>query len=342
MSQQEWTLQALAERLDGRVEGDAGKLISGVASLKLADKDQVTFYQGGGSRQLLTQTAAGAVIIAGEDADDCPVSAIVVDNPRKAFAVVARLLGKQRPRPQSGVASTASVAEQVEIDPAASVGPHVVIEQGVRIGADVELGAGCFIGRGARIEAGALLSPHVHIGWDCSVGKRTYLHPGVVIGGDGFGFNPSEQGWEKIPQLGAVTLGDDVEIGANTTIDRGTLEDTVIGDGVKLDAQVHIGHNCRIGARTIVAGCSGVAGSVVIGSDCVIAGACAITDHVEVCAGVTVMGMTGVTNSLREPGVYASVPPTQPLRQWRKNTVRITQLDDIARRLKSLERKTGD
>ncbi|MCG5529769.1 UDP-3-O-(3-hydroxymyristoyl)glucosamine N-acyltransferase [Halorhodospira halochloris] len=342
MSQQEWTLQALAEQVGGRVEGDAGKVVRGVASLRTAGEEMVTFYQGGSYRKLLANTAAGAVILAAEDLDDCPVAAIVAEEPRKAFARVAQLLGRQRPQVQPGVDRTASVSDQAEVDPSARIGPYVVVEEGAWIGPEVELGAGSFIGSGARIEAASVISPQVHIGWDCRIGKRAYLHPGVVIGADGFGFNSGDQGWEKIPQLGAVTIDDDVEIGANTTVDRGTLEDTVIGAGVKLDAQVHIGHNSQIGARTIIAGCAGVAGSVVIGEDCVIAGACALTDHIEICAGVTVMGMTGVTNSIKEPGIYASAPPMQALRQWRKSAVRITQLDDMAKRLQSLERQNSE
>lgn len=342
MSQQKWTLQALAERVDGRVEGDGGRLVSGVASLSSAGPDKVSFYHSSSYRSVLAQTVAGAVVLSAQDLEQCPVPGIVVDDPRKAFVEIARLLGAQRPAPAPGVDATALVAEQVELDPSASIGPYVVVEQGVRIGPGVELGAGCFIGRGTSIDAATLVSPQVHIGWGCSIGKRGYIHPGVVIGADGFGFHPGEQGWEKVPQLGAVCIGDDVEIGANTTIDRGTLEDTLIGDGVKLDNQVHIGHNCRVGSRTVIAGCTGLSGSVVIGNDCLIAGGCGIADHVELVDGVTLLGMTGVTNSIKEPGTYASLSPLQPQQQWRKSAVRITQLDDIARRLKRLESKVND
>lgn len=336
-----FTLHQLAELVDAQVIGDDQTTLSGVAKLESAGPEHLAFCTGSRYLNQLKQTRAGAVLLKKEHADYCPVPALIVDDPYYAYAVLAHRLCP-RPRGEPGVHPAAVVGENVVLEEGVSIGPGAFIGHRAHIGRDTDIGAGAFVGADAVVGADSRLAPGAHLGDGCSVGERTLLHAGVVIGADGFGFAPHAGLWQKVPQLGAVRIGNDVEIGANSTIDRGALEDTVVEDGVKLDNLVHIGHNSHIGAHTAIAGCTVVAGSTIIGKHCVIGGQSAITGHIEICDGVTVMGMTSVTGSIREPGVYSSPIPARPVKEWRRNAVRFTQLDDIFRRVGSLERHFED
>ncbi|MCC5810313.1 MAG: UDP-3-O-(3-hydroxymyristoyl)glucosamine N-acyltransferase [Ectothiorhodospiraceae bacterium] len=332
------TLGELAELVGAQLFGDAGRRIRSVGLLGKATGDEIGFCASARYLDQLRSTGAGAAVVREEHSQYCPTAALVVDDPYYAYAAIASAL-HPRERAAPGVHPSAIVASDAILEAGVAVGPHAVIGAGVRLGRGTEVGPGTFIGDGTRLGEDCWLANGVSIGADCSLGDRVMIHPGVIIGADGFGFAPGPQGWRKVPQLGAVRIGDDVDIGANSTIDRGALEDTVIGPGVKIDNLVHIAHNVHIGERTVIAGCTVVAGSTTIGSNCVIGGASAITGHIQIVDGATVTGMTGVTNHIREPGVYSSPLPAQPVREWRRNTVRFTQLDDMFRRVIKMERE---
>jgi len=246
--------------------------------------------------------------------------------------------GETRPAFSSGVHPTAVVAPDAEVHPSASIGAYVVIEAGACIEADVEIGAQSFIGARSRVGEGGRLAPRVTLYHDVQIGKRVVIQSGAVIGGEGFGFAKEKGAWQKIAQIGGVRIGDDVEIGSNTTIDRGALSDTLIGNGVKLDNQIMIAHNVQIGDNTAMAGCVGISGSTKIGRNCMIAGGVGMVGHIEVCDNVFVTGMTMVTRSITEPGSYSSGTAMQNAADWRKSAARIRQLDDMARRLQQLEK----
>lgn len=332
------TLGDLAAYVGGTVQGDAGCIITGVATLLNARPGDITFLSAPRYRKYLSSTQASAVILLPGDKDACVTAALVVNNPYAAYARVAAWLyvgSEMAARP--GIHSTACVDADSKIDVSASIGPHCVIEAGVEIAAHAVIGAGCFIGRGTVVgESGRLLA-NVTLCHGVRLGKRVLVYPGAVIGSDGFGFANDNGVWIKVPQLGGVCIGDDVEIGANTTIDRGALEDTIIEEGVKLDNQVHVAHNVHIGAHTAIAGCVGIAGSTDIGKRCMIGGGVAISGHLKIADNVTITGMTMVTKSIREPGLYSSGIPADTNQQWHKNVVRFRQLDKMAHRLKTVE-----
>lgn len=332
------TLRELAELVGAEVVGDEQRAVSRVAPLAEADGAAVAYCADKRYLPELRRTHAGAVLLRDEHAEACPVAALLVDNPYYAYAAVAQHLHPPH-RPAAGVHAAAVVAEEAHLGAGVSIGPHAVIEAGAVLEAGAVVAAGAYVGSGARVGADSWVGMHAVLADGCVLGARVLLHPGVVIGADGFGFAPGPEGagWRKVPQLGAVRIGDDVEIGANTTVDRGAQVDTVIEAGVKLDDQVHIAHNCRVGERTVIAGGTVLGGSVRLGAGCMIGGQAAITDHVEIADGVVLMGMTGVTGSIRAAGAYGSPPPMQPLRQWRRNTARITRLDELFRRVQALE-----
>jgi UDP-3-O-[3-hydroxymyristoyl] glucosamine N-acyltransferase len=230
------------------------------------------------------------------------------------------------------------VADDAVVDPAASVGPYVVIESGARIAAGVTLGAHCFIGARSVIGEGGWLAPRVTLYHDVRIGQRVVIQSGAVLGGEGFGFANEKGVWQKIAQIGGVTIGDDVEIGVNTAIDRGAMDDTRIGNGVKLDNQIQIAHNVQVGDHTAMAACVGISGSAKIGKHCMLAGGVGLVGHIEICDGVFITGMTMVTRSITEPGSYSSGTAMQPAAEWRKSAARIRQLDDMSRRLQQLEK----
>lgn len=331
------TVAELAALVDGNVVGDADTRIRGVATLIDAGPDELGFYVNRRYRAQLQTTGAGAVLLEEAHVADCPVTAVVVENPHYAYSILAERL-YPRARADAGIHQTAVIEDGAVLGEGVTVGPNAVIRSGASIGRNCEIGAGVYIGRSAEVGADSRLEPGAYVANGCSLGERVVLAPGVVIGADGFGLARGEAGWRSVPQLGAVRIGNRVEIGANSTVDRGALEDTVIEDGVKLDNLVHIGHNCHVGANTVIAGGTVLAGSVTVGRDCTIGGQSALTSHIHIADGVTIMGMTGVSGTLDEPGVYASPIPAHPLKAWRRNAVRFTQLDAMHRRLQRLER----
>jgi UDP-3-O-[3-hydroxymyristoyl] glucosamine N-acyltransferase len=337
MSGAVFTLGQLAEELGGSLRGDAALAINGLATLQEAGPSQLSFLANAQYRKYLDVTRAGAVLLSPSDAEAYGGSVIVVSDPYLAYARASHLF-ETRPPTTSGIHPTAVVAADAQIHPSASIGPYVVIESGASVEADVVIGAQSFVGARSRIGEGGRLSPRVTLYHDVLIGKRVVIQSGAVIGGEGFGFAKENGAWQKIAQIGGVRIGDDVEIGSNTTIDRGAISDTLIGNGVKLDNQIMIAHNVQIGDNTAMAGCAGISGSTKIGRNCMIAGGVGMVGHIEVCDNVFVTGMTMVTRSITEPGSYSSGTAMQNAADWRKSAARIRQLDDMARRLQQLEK----
>ena len=334
-----YRLGDLAERIGAELLGDPDIIINRVAGLDAAGPGAVTFLSNRRYRPYLDTTQAGAVILGSEHADACPVPALVHDNPYVGYARAATLLAPEVDAAPCSTASSAVIDASATVAPDAAIGPHCVIEAGVSVGAGTRLGAGSFVGRGSSIGPHGRVAPRVVICQGVRVGARSIIHPGVVLGADGFGIANDDGVWVKIPQFGGVRIGNDVEIGANTTIDRGALEDTVIEDGVKLDNLIQIGHNVHIGAHTAIAACTAIGGSARIGSRCTIAGAVSIAGHLEIADDVHLTATSAVPNTIREAGVYSSGMPIQENRRWRRNMARLRQLEDMARRLRAIERK---
>jgi UDP-3-O-[3-hydroxymyristoyl] glucosamine N-acyltransferase len=280
------------------------------------------------------------VIVAPADREAARGPRIVSENP---YAYYARTVSLFHPEPawKPGVHASAQVDPSSRIDPGAEVGAFAVIERDVRIEAGARVGAGSFVGAGSEIGPHTRLHPRVTIYAGCTIGARVILHSGVVIGADGFGMAHDAGRWIKIPQVGGVRVGDDVEIGANTTVDRGALDDTVIEEGVKLDNQIQVGHNCVIGAHTVIAGCTGISGSVKIGRHCMIGGGVGIVGHLDICDRAIISGFTLVTKSITQPGTYTSGMPAMPHAEWLRNAVQIRHLDEIARAVRARP-LTGD
>ena len=329
-----------------RLEGEAGeRWVAGLATLASAGPDDLAFLADPRYANQARSTRAAAVIARSTDQPLLPEGCVLLacDDPYAAFARLARALdARMRPTPLPGIHPSAAIDASASIGAGVSIDAHVRVAAGARIGDGAVLGAGCFIGAGASIGTGTRLAARVTINDRCRLGARCIVHPGAVIGADGFGFAPVDGRWEKIPQLGAVLIGDDVEIGANTTIDRGALDDTVIGDGCKLDNQIQIGHNVRIGEHTALAGCVGVAGSAVIGRRCRIGGSAGILGHLEICDDVTISAMSLVTRSIRKPGFYSGVFPLMDNADWERAAAALRRLPDLRARLRRLERTDED
>ena len=338
MSAKVFTLAQLAEQLGATLRGAADKSISGLAALQDANANQLSFLANPQYRKHLADSQAGAVLLTAADAEGYAGDALLVDNPYLAYARLSHLF-ECKPVAPAGVHPTACVAADAQVDASASVGAYAVIEPGAKIAANVTLGAHCVVGARSEIGEGGWLAPRVTLYHDVIIGRRVSIQSGAVIGGEGFGFANEKGVWQKIAQIGGVRIGDDVEIGANTTVDRGALSDTVIGNGVKLDNQIMIAHNVQIGDHTAMAGCAGISGSTKIGKHCMIAGGVGMVGHIEVCDNVFVTGMTMVTRSITEPGAYSSGTAMQPAGDWKKSVARIRQLDDMARRVQQLEKR---
>lgn len=336
-----YSLAALAEHVDGVAHGDPELVIEGVAPLYRAGVGQITFLTRSSFRKHLSQTQAAAVILRQSDVDACPTAALIVNDPYLAYARIAALFIDKKVPPQ-GVHASAVVASDAHVAASAWVGPNSVIESGACIAEGVFIGPGCVVGGGVEIGRDSRLVANVTLCEGVVLGQRVLLHPGAVIGADGFGFANDQGRWVHVPQLGTVRLGDDVEVGANTTIDRGALDDTVVEEGVKLDNLIQIGHNVRIGAHSAFAACAAVSGSATIGRHCTLAGGVGLVGHIELTDNVHITGMSMVTHSITEPGVYSAGVPLEPNRQWRRNFVRFKQLDDMARRLKALEKQLDE
>jgi UDP-3-O-[3-hydroxymyristoyl] glucosamine N-acyltransferase len=307
-----------------------------VAPLETAGPDELSFLANRKYQKLLSTTRAAAVLLAEDSAHATELPRIVCKNPYASYARISALINPEH-RPPAGIDMSAIVDAQAKVAATAAIGPGAVIEQGVRIGEHAVIGANCFIGRDARIGAGTRLHANVTVYHECLIGERVILHSGVVIGADGFGMAMDEGRWLKIPQIGRVVIGDDVEVGASTTIDRGALDDTVIEEGVKLDNQIQIGHNCHIGAHTAIAGCTGIAGSTRIGKYCMLGGNAMISGHLTIADRVVISGGTLVAKSILEPGTYTAVYPMQAHDQWLKNAALVRHLHELMERLRGLE-----
>ena len=305
-----------------------------VDTLADADEAALCFFTDAKYRDQLSVTRAGAVILAERDLPLCPVAAIVSSNPYLAYALAARALHPPA-NVEGGRHPSAVVSPSTRIDSSAWIGPAVVIE--AQIGPRAFVGPGCIVGPGCRVGEDSRLVASVTLCAGTLLGRRVLIQPGAVIGRDGFGFAKDDDRWVRIPQLGRVRIGDDVEIGANTTVDRGALEDTVIADGAKLDNLIQIGHNCHIGENTAMAACSGISGSTRIGRNCTIAGAVGMAGHLEIGDDVHFTGMAMVTRSFPDPGQYSSGIPAMPSADWRRNAARFRHLDELAKRVKRLE-----
>lgn len=331
-----FTVSQLAEQLGGRVHGDDTLEITALAPLQTAGQGQLSFFANPRYIHQLQNSDAAAVLVRKDHVDEVKGVAIEVTDPYLAFAEVTHLFDWRLPV-EAGIAASAQVDAKATVAASAQIGAGVVIESGATIGERVCIGANTVIGRDCVIGDDTRLEANVSLYANVRIGSRGLIHSGVVLGADGFGFAPHAGKWVKICQLGGVVIGDDVEIGANTTVDRGAMADTTIGNGVILDNQIQIAHNVQIGDYSAIAGCTAVAGSTKIGRHCQIAGMSGITGHLEIADGTHVTAMTLVSKSINKPGAYSSGTGLEPHQQWKRNVVRFRQLDDIARRVRKLE-----
>ncbi len=331
-----WTLGELAAEFGGKVRGDPLRCISGLATLKSAGPDQLSFLANPLYRQALASTAAGAVLIREQDVGDFSGNCVMVSDP---YAVYARLTHAfdATPAPAAGIHERACVHPDASVDPDASIGPCAVIEAGAVVGPGTVIEGNAYVGARTRIGSQCRIRASAVIHHDCLIGNRVTIHSGAVIGDDGFGFAPANGRWNKIAQIGRVILHDDVDIGANTTIDRGALDDTIIHRGVIIDNLVQIAHNVEIGEHSAIAGCTGISGSTKIGAWCTLAGGVGLVGHIEICDRVHVTGMTMITKSITRPGSYSSGTAFDETDQWKRMAVRLRRLDEMARRLRELE-----
>ena len=332
-----YTLREIAERFGGEVIGDPNARVTQVATLENARPDTITFLANERYLPQLKATRARAVILGTALRDATGLPRLVCGNPYAYFARVSGLLNPSR-QPNSGTHVTAVIDGSAMIAADAEIGPMAVVGRNARIGAGCIIGAGCVIGDNAVLGAGVRLHANVRIYEECVIGDRVILHSGAVIGADGFGIAMADERWIKIPQIGRVVIGSDVEIGANTTVDRGAINDTVIEEGVKLDNQIQIAHNVRIGAHTAIAACAGVAGSATIGRYCHIGGASGIVGHLTIADHVEISAHTLITKSITKPGVYTGAYPFELNRDWRRNAAQLRHLSDLADRLRALEK----
>ncbi|MDT8320070.1 MAG: UDP-3-O-(3-hydroxymyristoyl)glucosamine N-acyltransferase [Xanthomonadales bacterium] len=335
-----YSLQDLSARFELELRGDGSVLIAGVGTLAGAKPDEISFLANPGYRNKLPQTRAAAVILKPEDVAASPTHCLVATDPYLAFARLAGLFDR-RPAVAAGIHPSAVVADGAQIGSDVSIGPHAVI------GEHCEIANGCIIGPGAVLEPGCRLGEacrlyaNVTLGAGVQLGKRVIVHPGAVIGADGFGIAFATDHWEKVPQLGSVRVGDDCEIGCNTTIDRGAIEDTVLEEDVRIDNQVQIGHNVHIGAHTAIAGKAGIAGSSRIGEYCLLAGAVGISGHLNIADRTTVAAGSDLFRSVEETGTsWSGQIPAQPIRDWQRNLARLRKLDDLARRVQKIEKQS--
>ncbi|MCU7904511.1 MAG: UDP-3-O-(3-hydroxymyristoyl)glucosamine N-acyltransferase [Candidatus Thiodiazotropha sp. (ex Epidulcina cf. delphinae)] len=327
----------LAEAVGAELRGEAGVLIKGVGTLQQAGSGQLSFLSNPSYRRYLKTTRASAVILLEADAVECPVPALISTNPYLAYAnAAARIFPPKSFQP--GIDPTAVVAESAEIDADAWIGPCSVIAAGVSVGAGVFIGPGCIVEEDCEIGAYSRLVARVTLCRDTCLGRRCIIHPGAVLGADGFGLANDRGRWIKVPQVGRVRLGDDVEIGANTTIDRGALEDTVLHDGVKLDNLIQIAHNVEIGKHTAMAGGSAVAGSTKIGSHCTVGGQTGLVGHLTIGDNAHFSAATLVTRSFSQAGYYSGNLPAMENGAWKKLIVRLRHLERMAKDLKSLKK----
>jgi UDP-3-O-[3-hydroxymyristoyl] glucosamine N-acyltransferase len=338
MERTAYRLTDIVARFGGQVMGDADTQVRQIGTLEHAVEGQIAFLANAKYRKQLEGSKASAVILSKADADATVLPRIVCDNPYTYFARLSAFLN---PLPECvpGIHASAVVEKGAKISPLAHVGPQAMVADGATIGAGTVVMAGCSIGEGTVLGENTRLYPNVTVYHDCIIGSHVIVHSGAVIGADGFGMAWDNGKWLKIPQIGRVIIGDHVEIGANTTIDRGALDDTVIEEDVKLDNQIQVAHNVRIGAHTAIAGCVGIAGSATIGKYCRIGGSAGILGHLSIADGVEISSFTLVSKSIREKGVYSGIYPFSEKETWLKSAAHLRHLDDLFARVKQLERE---
>lgn len=330
------TIAAITNTLGGEVSGDAAISIERVGSLSYAQAGAISFFMDTKYSTALAQTQASAVILKPEHVHLTNLPKIITDNPYAYFAKVSALLNPL-PQRNAGIHASAVIGQHAQIDPSAWIDAQVVIADDVTIGAHVAIGAGCVIERNVVIADGTVLEPNVTVKHGTHIGQHCHLYAGCVIGNDGFGYAEEQGRWVKIPQVGRVIIEDHVDIGANTTIDRGAIDDTVIEEGVKLDNLIQIAHNCRIGAHTVIAGCVGIAGSAVIGKHCKIGGAAMILGHLTIADGVTISPGSMIMRSIRQAGTYTALMPFQEHETWLKTAANIRHLNQLTDKIRALE-----
>ena len=326
-------LADIVAKLGGEAVGEVSAPLTGVATLDSAGPGQIAFLANPKYRNRLASTRAAAVIVGPGDRDAATTPCIVSENPYAYYAKTVALFNPEPPV-KGSIHPFAQIDATANVDAHAEIGPFVVIGPRANVAAGASIGAHCVLGEGVQVGAGTRLYPRVTIYKGCKLGERCIVHSGVVIGADGFGMAREAGRWLKIPQVGAVRIGDDVEIGANTSIDRGALDDTIIGNGVKLDNQIQVGHNVVIGEHTVIAGCTGISGSVTIGKNCLVGGGVGFVGHISICDGTSISGYTFVTKSITVPGTYTSGMPFMPHAEWLRNTTYIRRLYKIARALR--------
>lgn len=340
------TVAAIAERLGAEVRGDGLRAVWRLAALVSAGPDAVSFLSGRRHATLARGCGAGALIVSAALEDAAPEAAarIIVTDPYLAYARLSQWFEAMLapPRPAPAIDPSARVDGTARLGVGVDLGPGVSIGAGAAIGADCAIGAGCSIGAGCVIGPGSVLHPNVVVYPGVTIGARAIVHAGTVIGSDGFGFAPSGEGYVKIAQLGSVRIGDDVEIGANCAIDRGALDDTEIGDGVKIDNLVQVAHNVRIGAHTVIAGCVGIAGSATIGARCMIGGGVGVAGHIAICDGAVIGGFSLVERTVDAPGFYTGAWPLQAHGHWERTAATLKQLPQLRQRLRGLESRLGE
>ncbi|MEE2024594.1 UDP-3-O-(3-hydroxymyristoyl)glucosamine N-acyltransferase [Alkalimonas mucilaginosa] len=331
-----WTALQLAQHLDAELIGSEEQEISSVGTLERARADQVSFLSNPKLKHLLADCQAGLLLLRAEDKALWSGAALLVADPYVAFAKIAQLLDSTPPA-ALGIHPTAQIDAGATLGKGVSVGPYAVVSAGAVIGDNVEIGSHCFIGEAATLGAGCRIWPNVSIYHRVELGQNCIVHSGAVLGADGFGFANERGRWLKIPQVGTVLIGDDCEIGAQTCIDRGALENTVIGNNVIIDNLCQVAHNVRIGDHTAIAGCTTIAGSATIGRYCIIGGAAVINGHIDICDGAQISGMAMLMKPVTEKGVYTSGIPATTNAEWRKNTARLRKIDQLYQRVKDLE-----
>ena len=333
-----YTLSELADQAGAVLQGDPNKTLFGLNTLQDAQADELSFLANPAYARYLEETQAGAVILNPETAEDFSGNALILDNPYLGYARLSGLFSKDRGA-ETGIHASAAVHPEASVHPSAAIGANVVVEAGVQIAEEVRIDAGTVVGHDSVLAANVHLHRNVTVCHGVTIGARAIIHSGAIIGGDGFGNARKEGKWCKIAQIGGVVIGDDVEIGSNTCIDRGALGNTEIHNGVRLDNLIQIAHNVVIGENTAIASAVGISGSTKIGKNCTIAGAAGFAGHLTIADGTFISGMAMITRSITKPGAYASGTGFMDARDWRKNVVRFRQLDDLAKRLRKLEKQ---
>jgi len=331
-----FTIAEIAQHINGKIVGDPNYIICGVGTLSSATSTQLSFLSNNKYKKFLSESKAGVIIVGEGLANSVNTNAIEVANPYVAYAKAATFICVDE-KQLAKIHHTAWIDDSASIGANVSIGPNVSIAENVTIANNVRIAAGTVIEHDVSIAESSDVRANVTICYGSKIGAHVLIHPGVVIGADGFGIANDNGRWIKVPQLGSVVISDYVEIGANTTIDRGAIDDTFIAEGVKLDNQIQIAHNVKIGKHTVIAGCVGIAGSTTIGENCAVGGGSGVAGHLDIADGVQLMGMSMVTKSIRTSGVYSSGIPSEPSHTWQRNIARYRQLDKLFDRVKALE-----